>query len=529
MTINLADNTPRVSYAVAAGVTQTSFTVSFEFFDDADLNVYVDGTLKTLTTDYTVTGGDGSTGSVSISVTGASGGSTVVITRDIDLKRTTDFPASGAFQVGSLNTELDKLVAIAADLDDKASRSLQLTDYDTAVSLVLPEVDTRKGTVLAFDSSTGAVTTGPTSTNVNTLADIADDIATLADIEDGTDATDAIQTVAGISANVTTVAGISTDVTTVSTNNANVTTVANNIADVNSAATSMANVNTVAGAISNVNTVATNIADVNTVAGINANVTTVAGISADVTTTATNNANITTVASNITDVNSFANTYFIGATAPSSPTTGDLWYDTNASTMKVYNGSSFVIFIGAYDTDDLTEGATNLYYTDARSRAAISVGGDLSYNSSTGVISYSTPTDHLSTTGGTMTGNLTLQDNIFLSLGTGGTADMKMWYNGTNGQIEVVSGALVLEGGGSTLITNSGQNIISTQGDVAHLHYAGGTKLRTHANGIHLDNGGDTTQVTVSSSGVDFNNPVTINNAALSTVDDATALAIALG
>ena len=35
MTINLADNDPRVSYAVAAGVTQSSFTVSFEFFADA--------------------------------------------------------------------------------------------------------------------------------------------------------------------------------------------------------------------------------------------------------------------------------------------------------------------------------------------------------------------------------------------------------------------------------------------------------------------------------------------------------------
>ena len=79
-----------------------------------------------------------------MSVTGATGGSTVVITRDIDLKRTTDFPASGSFQIGSLNTELDKLIAIAADLDDKASRALQLTDFDTAVSLVLPDVNTRK-------------------------------------------------------------------------------------------------------------------------------------------------------------------------------------------------------------------------------------------------------------------------------------------------------------------------------------------------------------------------------------------------
>ena len=100
MTINLADNSPRISYAVAQGVTQTSFAVPFEFFADADLNVYVDGTLKTLTTHYTVSGGDGSTGTVTISVTGATGGSTVVITRDVALERTSDFPSSGPFQIG---------------------------------------------------------------------------------------------------------------------------------------------------------------------------------------------------------------------------------------------------------------------------------------------------------------------------------------------------------------------------------------------------------------------------------------------
>ena len=40
------------------------------------------------------------------------------------------------------------------------------------------------------------------------------------------------------------------------------------------------------------------------------------------------------------------------------------------------------------NTGSLTEGS-NLYYTDARSRSAISATGDLSYNSSTGVISFS--------------------------------------------------------------------------------------------------------------------------------------------
>ena len=45
-----------------------------------------------------------------------------------------------------------------------------------------------------------------------------------------------------------------------------------------------------------------------------------------------------------------------------------------------------------FDTADLTEG-TNLYYTDARARAAISASGDLSYNNSTGVMSFTQRTD----------------------------------------------------------------------------------------------------------------------------------------
>jgi hypothetical protein len=158
MAINLADNNPRISYAVAAGATQTSFVVPFEFFDNEDLNVYVDTVLKTLTTDYTVTGGDGSTGTVSISVTGISGGSTVVITRSIDLERTTDFPVSGAFNISSLNTELDRLIAIASDIEDQVSRSIRLSDYDDDTSFVLdlPDTATRAGKYLYFNALDGA-------------------------------------------------------------------------------------------------------------------------------------------------------------------------------------------------------------------------------------------------------------------------------------------------------------------------------------------------------------------------------------
>ena len=41
------------------------------------------------------------------------------------------------------------------------------------------------------------------------------------------------------------------------------------------------------------------------------------------------------------------------------------------------------------DTDGVTEGASNLYFTDARARAAVSGTGDIAYNSTTGVFSFS--------------------------------------------------------------------------------------------------------------------------------------------
>ena len=44
--------------------------------------------------------------------------------------------------------------------------------------------------------------------------------------------------------------------------------------------------------------------------------------------------------------------------------------------------------IAAADTDDLSEGSTNEYFTTARARASLSATGDISYNSTTGVISF---------------------------------------------------------------------------------------------------------------------------------------------
>ena len=77
--------------------------------------------------------------------------------------------------------------------------------------------------------------------------------------------------------------------------------------------------------------------------------------------------------------------------------------DTN----KAYRwGGSVYVEISASpgSTDSVTEGSINLYFTDARARAAISVGGSLSYNATTGVISF---TDAVTSVAG-KTGAVTL-------------------------------------------------------------------------------------------------------------------------
>lgn len=166
MTINLANNNPRIEYSVAQGVTQTVFSVPFEFFDDADLSVYVDGILKAEGTDYTLTGGDGSTGTLTFvpaippaeqQVTGATGGSTVVIVRSTAIERTSDFSAGADINRAALNEQLDILTAMVADMKDRIDRTISLNPHEVASSLTLPSVADRKGKFLSFHPTTGAV------------------------------------------------------------------------------------------------------------------------------------------------------------------------------------------------------------------------------------------------------------------------------------------------------------------------------------------------------------------------------------
>lgn len=88
------------------------------------------------------------------------------------------------------------------------------------------------------------------------------------------------------------------------------------------------------------------------------------------------------------------NLYFTDSRARSAiSVTGAGSYDSSTGIINIVggvtsvNGQNGTVVL---DTGDVAEG-TNLYFTNLRARTAISVAGDLSYNSTTGVISYTTP------------------------------------------------------------------------------------------------------------------------------------------
>ena len=65
---------------------------------------------------------------------------------------------------------------------------------------------------------------------------------------------------------------------------------------------------------------------------------------------------------------------------------------TEGTSNLFYTSSRFNTSFGQKTTNDLAEGNVNKYFTNTLARGAISVSGNLAYNSGTGVISYTTQT-----------------------------------------------------------------------------------------------------------------------------------------
>ena len=158
MTISTTDS--RISYN-GNGVT-TVFSFPYRFLANGDLVVVsVDAagveTVKTLTTDYTITGaGDDAGGSVTMLVAPASG-TRLIIYRDTEVVQEVDYISGDPFPAETHERALDRLTMIAQEIAPNLARAITLPVGDASgLNESLPAAANRLDRFIVFDAATGA-------------------------------------------------------------------------------------------------------------------------------------------------------------------------------------------------------------------------------------------------------------------------------------------------------------------------------------------------------------------------------------
>jgi len=159
-----------------AAAAQTIFDYTFPIFDQVDLVIektkISDGltTVLALTADYTVTGVGAQAGGTIVLTSGAAAGDIITITRQVELKRITDFSQEAAFNSKNVNLELNRMVQMDQDRDRDISQALRIPDADVnSPAQDLPVEKLRADKVLAFDPITAQPVAGPSKSVLDTL------------------------------------------------------------------------------------------------------------------------------------------------------------------------------------------------------------------------------------------------------------------------------------------------------------------------------------------------------------------------
>ncbi len=374
--------------------TQTSYPLSFPVVSSTHIDVNIDDANVAASGNYTVTI-SGASATV-VFTTAPASAAKIVIRRIVPQTQTVDYVPYDTFPAETHEAALDKLTQIDQQLQEDINRSMQLPVSDNTTSSYMPSPSAGKalkwnagGTALenstddvdgittaAAASATAAATSATASstssaasaTSATASAASATSAATSYDdfndrflgaktsdptLDNDGDAlidgclffhtTEAVMKVYDLSSttwlrttptttdqgHINTVSGISAAVSNVSSISADVT-------GVNAISADVSGANAIAADISGVNAIG---GSVTATAANSADITTTAGSIANVNLTAGSIANVNTVAGSIADVNRYAAEYTIASTAPSSPTQGDLWYDSTATILKYYTGS----------------------------------------------------------------------------------------------------------------------------------------------------------------------------------------------
>jgi hypothetical protein len=143
-----------VNSSTGNGVT-TVFPYAFKILRDADIEVLVDGVVKTLATHYTVSGvGVDSGGDVTL-LSAPANGAIVVRRRNMQFLRAADYQYQGDLPNTVLNPDLDAPVMMAQQLQEQVSRSLRGPAGEAWPEL--PAAADRLDLFPVFDATTGAL------------------------------------------------------------------------------------------------------------------------------------------------------------------------------------------------------------------------------------------------------------------------------------------------------------------------------------------------------------------------------------
>ena len=241
-------------------------------------------------------------------------------------------------------------------------------------------------------------------------------------------------------------------------------------------------------------------------------------------TSATNSLN--SANSSAASLATFTGQYVSQSGTPSSPGTGDLWFDTGAAIMKVYNGSGWVsagsavsgtnnsvqytatagqtTFTATYDAGYLQVYLNGIRldiadYT-ATNGSSVILGAGAAVNDVVFIHSFGTflLADHYSKTvsdarflglaGGTMTGDTLHGDSVKAKFGTGG--DLEIYHDGSNSHItDEGTGDLYIKASSAVRISNadgSEKYAVFNENGATNLYYDNAKKLATTSTGIDV-------------------------------------------
>jgi hypothetical protein len=152
-------STTTIKNSYSGDGSQTVFAYTFKILADADIQVIIRAangteTVKTLTTDYTVSGaGTASGGNVTFG-TAPSSTETVVLRRETTQTQTVDLVENDPFTAETVEGAFDRSILIAQELQEEVDRSIKLSRTNSMTSTEFTvDAATRANKILAFDGN----------------------------------------------------------------------------------------------------------------------------------------------------------------------------------------------------------------------------------------------------------------------------------------------------------------------------------------------------------------------------------------